>query len=86
VARVNSLPAPRARPRMAEIVTAGSLLSRIRTSSQGWKPVGPRASELIRERLSFADVVMRQKVVRVGAVEDYYGGPVVPFDVREQFT
>jgi len=37
---------------MAEIVTAGSLLSRIRTSNQGWKPVGLGASELIRERLS----------------------------------
>jgi hypothetical protein len=33
LARANSLPAPRARPRMAEIVTAGSLLSRIRTSN-----------------------------------------------------
>src|SRR6266850_226340 len=41
VASTNSLPAPRARPRTAEIVTAGSLPSRTTMSTQGWKPVGP---------------------------------------------
>src|SRR5882762_1958856 len=40
VARANSLPAPRALPRRAVIVTAEDLLSRMRKFAQWWKGVG----------------------------------------------
>ena len=41
VARTNSLPAPRTRPRIEEIVTAGTLLNRTNFSRYGCRPVGP---------------------------------------------
>jgi len=50
VANVNSLPAPRARPRMAEIVTAGTLLSRTRLSRYRCCPVGLGAIAATRAR------------------------------------
>src|SRR6185437_14334742 len=53
VASTNSLPAPRARPRMAEIVTAGTLLSRTRLSRYGCNPVGPGAIDATRVRSAF---------------------------------
>jgi hypothetical protein len=43
VASTNSLPAPRVRPRISEIVATGSLLSRTRLPTYGWKPFGPGA-------------------------------------------
>ena len=41
VARTNSLPAPRVRPRISEIVATGSLLSRTKLSTYGCMPVRP---------------------------------------------
>jgi hypothetical protein len=41
VASTNSLLAPRARPRISEIVHTGSLLSRMKLSKYGCRPVGP---------------------------------------------
>src|SRR5689334_14257700 len=41
VASTNSLPAPRARPRISAIVATGSLLSRMKLSRYGCRPVGP---------------------------------------------
>ena len=41
VASTNSLPAPRVRPRISEIVATGSLLSRTKLSRYGCRPGRP---------------------------------------------
>src|SRR5437660_5060644 len=68
-ASANSLPAPSARPRIAVMVTAGELLSRMSTSIYGCSPV----AVFIRRRSNWSAVRsqwLRAKI-RVGAVEQH---------------
>jgi hypothetical protein len=65
------------------IVTAGDLASRMRKSAQWWKG-GGRRRQRVEGGLIGGDVVMGQEEVRVGAVEDHDGHPVVLLDLGEQ--
>ena len=83
VARANSLPAARALPRRALIVTARNLLSVISTLAQWWNGVR-RRRQRVEGGLIGRDVVVGQEEVRVGAVEDHDGHPLVLLDLGEQ--
>ena len=66
-ASANSLPAPCARPRIALMVTAGDLLSRMSTSIYGCSPGGglhPWQIKLVSSEIPVVD-----DKIRVGAVE-----------------
>src|SRR6266581_9642183 len=67
-ARTNSLPAPRARPRIEAALTTGARARRTRTSIQADSPVGPTPSASVLPG-SFSQVIMGQVEIPVGAVE-----------------
>ena len=68
-ASTNSLPAPRARPRIEAMLTAGARDSRTRRSSHACIPVGPTPNATVLRRVVL-DVVVGEVEVGVRAVED----------------
>jgi hypothetical protein len=83
VARTNSLPAPRALPRRALIVTARDLLSLISRFAQWWNGVRAAGNALNRGLVGH-NIVVSQEEVRVRAVEHHDGHAVVLLDLGEQ--